>query len=113
MTATTISRPTPNLHMDKTHYGVAVSDIGIDDDGEGTVFALGHVEPRRALAAFMRHARTVWGDDLFYGNRPLLPRAFERVQHVWMVNIGTDEKWCLSETAERNPEAFPVTWWAA
>jgi len=36
-----------------THYGIPVTAVGEDGD----VLALGHHEPRRALAAFNRHAR--------------------------------------------------------
>lgn len=40
-----------------THYGIKVTAIGEDGD----LLAFGHHEPRRALAAFNRHARTEWG----------------------------------------------------
>ena len=43
--------------MEATHYGVQVAAIG--DDGD--LIALGHHDTRRALAAFNRHARVVWG----------------------------------------------------
>jgi hypothetical protein len=39
------------------HYGVPVTCIGEDGD----MLAFGHHEPRRALAAFNRHARTEIG----------------------------------------------------
>jgi hypothetical protein len=40
-----------------THYGIPVMHIGEDGD----MLALGHHEPRRALAAFNRHARVFCG----------------------------------------------------
>ncbi|MGW8357370.1 hypothetical protein [Streptomyces wedmorensis] len=41
--------------MEATHYGIPVVYFG--EDGE--MLALGHHAPRRALAAFNRHARSI------------------------------------------------------
>jgi len=43
--------------MEDTHYGITVCHIGEDGD----MLALGHHSPRRALAAFNRHARVFVG----------------------------------------------------
>ena len=43
--------------MEDTHYGITVAHIG----DEGDMIALGHHSPRRALAAFNRHARVFVG----------------------------------------------------
>lgn len=40
-----------------THYGVPVTHVGEDGD----MLAFGHHDPRRALAAFNRHARVFCG----------------------------------------------------
>jgi hypothetical protein len=55
----------PDLQGFVTRLGVRVCLIGEDAD---FAVALGHVEPRRALAAFNRHARRDLGwDDLLGG----------------------------------------------
>ncbi|MFI5473166.1 hypothetical protein ACIA6D_23365 [Streptomyces cacaoi] len=57
----TTGTPTPELvanpAMEATHYGIQVATLGEDGD----MIALGHHDTRRALAAFNRHARVVWG----------------------------------------------------
>jgi hypothetical protein len=40
-------------HMEAVHYGIPVASVGEDGD----MLALGHHDPRRALAAFNAHAR--------------------------------------------------------
>jgi hypothetical protein len=37
-----------------THYGISITHVGED----GNMLALGHHDPRKALAAFNKHART-------------------------------------------------------
>ncbi|MEO3929259.1 hypothetical protein ABGB07_36220 [Micromonosporaceae bacterium B7E4] len=115
---TTITRPgdwdlrtgpkPPALNMVSTFYGVTVDDCGEDGDA----FALGHVGKYRALAAFMRHSRENRGDDIL-GYRLVLDDALTRVQHLWMVNLGTDDLWLICEAEPTDPGAFPVTWWDA
>lgn len=97
---------TPNLDMIGTFYGVAVNDSGEDGDA----FALGHVGKYRALAAFMRHFRENRGDDLL-GYRLMLGSALMRVEHLWMINLGTEETWLIRQAEPTTPGAFPVTWW--
>lgn len=53
----TQAQPTAAPAMEATHYGIPVAHIGEDGD----MIALGHHSPRRALAAFNRHARKVVG----------------------------------------------------
>src|SRR5688572_218361 len=106
--ATTITRPgewdthtgprTPKLNMIGTFYGVTVDDSGEDGDA----FALGHVGKCRALAAFMRHSRENRGDDIL-GYRLMLGDALKRIQHLWMVNLGTDELWLIREADPTDP----------
>lgn len=50
----------PDLRGFAMHYGVRVCLVGEDGD---LAVALGHVEPRRALAAFNRHVRRDLGWD--------------------------------------------------
>jgi hypothetical protein len=54
-----------NVRTDATHFGIPVAFV--DDDGD--MIALGHHEPRRALAAFNRHARSGGGLTNLVGDR--------------------------------------------
>lgn len=108
--------PTPDLNMVATFYRVPLSDIGED----GNVVALGHVGKYRMLAALRRHARENWGDDLFLthslgAQAPNLDGALDRISHLWMINTGSTEEfgWCMEQAQPSDPNAFPVTWWAA
>jgi hypothetical protein len=99
---------TPDLNMVATLYGVRVDDIGEDGDA----FALGHIGKYRALAAFMRHFRENRGDNLL-DYRLTLDAALKGIEHLWMVNLGTDDLWLLRQAESTTPGAFPVTWWDA
>lgn len=73
----------PDLDGFVEHYGVKVALIG--EDGDWAV-ALGHVEPRRALAAFNRMARVDlgWRDFLgefhSYGD---VDEALSAIKQTW------------------------------
>jgi hypothetical protein len=101
------STKTPDLNMVATFYGVRVDDIGEDGDA----FALGHVGRYRALAVFLRHSRENRGDNLTHAWT--FDRAVNRVEYLWMVNLGTDDLWLLRQAEPTTPGAFPVTWWDA
>jgi hypothetical protein len=66
--------------MEGTHYGVAVCSLGEDGD----MLALGHHEPRKALAAFNRHARVFLGlANLFDDRSVKAADALEDVSAKW------------------------------
>jgi hypothetical protein len=114
------------IEMPHTYYGVAVSDIGED----GGLVALGHVEPRRAVAAFNRHARVGWGyPNLADDRSATLAEVLNDIDHTWAIQIdecgrcGRDPDcgvcleireagWALEwGRAETDPGAIPVTIW--
>lgn len=101
--------------MQNVHYGIAVADIG--DDGD--MIALGHHDFRRVLAAFNRHARTVWGLHNVWDTRSVTVADVKPcIQQRWGVFAPPDPEqgddtdcpwyvdWSVSADA---PNAIPVT----
>jgi hypothetical protein len=102
----------PKLEGFSVHYGVMVSDIGEDGD----LVALGHVGLLRALAAFNRHARKVWGArhlcEWEFGSREA--RVVERIAHSWMTNDAPLDDWVMRPADGPHVYgAFPVTYFTA
>lgn len=113
MTATVEHQLIAEPEFEDTHYGITVAHIG--DDGEGLV-ALGHHEPRRALAAFNRHARrfvglaAIW-DSPWLKVAELLP-CLEQRWGVFRKPAGEEDPgfvWVLDYTEADAPNARPVT----
>lgn len=105
----------PKLGGFLTYYGVQVSAIG--DDGD--LVALGHVGKLRALAAFNRVAREVWGNARDHGNAALYDgegqpdQVVDSVRHTWMTNDRPADDWWMRKAHPDDPGAFPVTYWSA
>lgn len=96
-------------HMEAVHHGLAVAAPGDDDQTFGFV-ALGHHDPRRALAAFRALDKGTYGELPAAARRgPLLPE----VRHAWaQFTAGTEEDnyvWTYRQLAEHAPGAVPVT----
>jgi hypothetical protein len=127
----------PTLHHFEICFGIPISDIGED----GVLIALGHHDPKAALAAFNAHARRSGVCDLLdgRGTRARWMEALDGVRHRWAVQLvgqcrtcaregARDEcgvcadvaeatemgSWCLDySAAETEDGAFPVTVWSA
>ncbi|KIF66244.1 hypothetical protein HY68_36660 [Streptomyces sp. AcH 505] len=116
MTTITTPGPTPET-MEATHFDIPVAHLG--EEGEW-MFALGHHTPRRALAAFNRHARLFIGllnlqDCTTCYRRDWLPD----IKQVWATfhapNPENDEdpdwdwvaNWATADAA--TPGAMPLT----
>lgn len=103
----------PELSGFETYYGVRIGSIGEDGD----VMALGHVEPRRFVAAHIRYCREDLGYNLAWEMRsPEL--AFKDIEHTWMVEDPEEAKnegatWWLRIATVDEPGAFPATYWSA
>jgi hypothetical protein len=66
--------------MEATHYGTPVAYYGED----GAMIALGHLETRRALAVFNRHARAFLGFDNLADDRSSRAADWaELIEHRW------------------------------
>lgn len=129
----------PDLDHFEVYFGIRVADVGEDGD----LIALGHHEPKAALAAFNAHAKKFWGlVDLFDTgphDAPRWRRALQDVKQRWAVSL-TDRCrdcvrdgrrddcagcgdvqaaikegswWIAYDAAEDEPGAFPVTLWRA
>lgn len=73
----------PSLEGMSTHFGVSITFVG--DDGD-RVFMLGHVEPRRALAALNRYTRKDLGWTLAReGFIDSARSVMEDFEHRWAV----------------------------
>lgn len=101
--------------MEATHYGITVCHIGEDGD----MLALGHHDPRRALAAFNRHARTVLGLANYLDDRSAVAaEALETITHVSMAFRTPDPAqgedpdwfWVAEEVAPGAPDSTPCTY---
>ncbi|MCW6003896.1 hypothetical protein K1W54_04770 [Micromonospora sp. CPCC 205371] len=127
----------PDLDSFEVYFGIRVADIGEDGD----LIALGHHDPKAALAAFNAHAKKFWGlVDLLDGAQHDQGRwlwALENVKQKWAVSLtdrcrecakdGLREEctscsdvratikegswWIAYDAAEDEPGAFPVTVW--
>jgi hypothetical protein len=92
-TQTNTFTPTAN-DMEATHYGIPVSTYG----EEGNMLALGHHTPRRAFAAFNKHARTALGRANFADDRHAhLDDWIDEIHHTWVTfhrgDPNTDWTW--------------------
>ena len=96
--------------MEATHYGIPVSTYGED----GNMLALGHHEPRRAFAAFNKHARTALGFANFADDRDAhLDDWIDGVSHTWLTfhrgDPNGDWAWEGKPATENTTGAVPVT----
>lgn len=101
--------------MAETRYGVAFTLIGEDGD----LLALGHVDPRRALAAFNWYSRTTLGLTNYLDDRSAdLDDALATITHTWFVfrepdaaeGDDTDWAWIAQEVAAHSAGAVPCTY---
>jgi hypothetical protein len=127
----------PDLDHFEVYFGIRVADIG--DDGD--LIALGHHDPKAALAAFNAHAKTFWGlVDLLDGgqhDKARWRRVLDSITRRWAVQCTDQCRTCMrdgqrvecgdcaevqavvkagswwidSSAAEDEPGAFPVTIW--
>ena len=84
--------------MADTNYGIRMAPIG----DEGDMLALGHHDPRKALAAFNRYTRTVVG---------LLNLADDRSARAqdWLKDI--EQRWALFTTPDPEQGQDPDWTW--
>jgi hypothetical protein len=99
--------------MADTNYGIRMAPIGEDGD----MLALGHHEPRKALAAFNRYARIICGWTNIADDRARAQDWLDRIDQRWALFTVPDPEqgedpdyawystWCSPET----PGALPVT----
>lgn len=146
---TTLDQPTlapasldpriPDLDSFEVYFGIRVADIGEDGD----LIALGHHDPKAALAAFNAHAKKFWGlVDLLDGGQHDQNRwrwALENAKQKWAVSLTDGCRDCVKEgrredcvdcsdvratvkdgswwiaydATDDEPGAFPVTVWRA
>ncbi|MFI0822237.1 hypothetical protein [Streptomyces sp. NPDC021115] len=110
-TARTAFTPTIDDVQDAS-YGALVADI----DEDGHLIAIGVLNPRRALAAFNRYARTIRGgtvlgtlahdemrDDLAVGDLCLVPGIARFLRHA-------DGSWTVDRVPEGSPGCTPAVW---
>jgi hypothetical protein len=103
--ATVITNP----EMEGTYFGIPVAYYG----DEGNMLALGHHAPRRALAAFNRHARVQCGlynlaDDL----QAEAEDWIGGIRTMWLLFSEPDEPgylWCGRQVEKGTAGALPVT----
>ena len=99
---------------EEVFYGVPITSVGEDGD----MLAFGHVDPRRALAAFNRYARTVCGllnlaDDRSATTDDML----NSIRHEWAVFHAPDPDdgddpdwvWVMDTVAAGTEHAVPIT----
>lgn len=121
----------PQLQGFETRYGVPVSAIGEDGD----MIILGHVDKRRALAAFNSYCRVVIGlADIYDGlaGTPV-PMALKAISQGWASlreqcdSAGDDDhpddcdecieisehSWYIEVGDKERPNSFPVTYFTA
>jgi hypothetical protein len=100
--------------MADTNYGIRMAPIGEDGD----MIALGHHDPRKALAAFNRYARIICGlSNIADDSRALAQDWLKGIDQRWALFTVPDPEqgqdpdwtwystWCSPET----PGALPVT----
>lgn len=97
------------------HYGIPVTSIGEDGD----MLAIGHHDPRRALAAFNRHARVQWGlanvvDDRSASAAELLgdiAQGWGVFRKPWPGSEDEDPdwEWVMERCSETDEHATPYT----
>ncbi|MFJ9029776.1 hypothetical protein ACIRQP_14830 [Streptomyces sp. NPDC102274] len=98
-----------------THYGIPVVHIGED----GAMLALGHHTPRRALAAFNRHARVFVGlanlaDDRSVRAADYIPLISQRHGIFRKPDRASewedpDWEWVVVWSVPEHPDAQPIT----
>lgn len=117
----------PDLAGFEEAHGVQVSCIG----EEGTMVALGHIDKRRAVAAFNAYVKWVGFDDLRDYTNGNLYNAYARISHTWAViktqchqpdcegaacgeckEIKAGQWWMQLNQSPHAPRAFPVTDWS-
>lgn len=100
--------------MEATHYDIPVVCFGEDGD----MLALGHHEPRRALAAFNRHARTFIGLSNVADEPGALAQDWlDAIREGWVVFATPDPEqgddpdyvWYAHPAKPDAPNAQPVT----
>lgn len=100
--------------MEATYYGVPVVYYGEDGD----MLALGHHSPRRALAAFNRHARQFTGLVNLEDHRLAQAQPWiDGITQAWFVftrpnpDAGDDPSyiWLATRADAETPHAIPVT----
>jgi hypothetical protein len=104
-----------NPEMEDTHYGIPTTCIGEDGD----MLALGHHAPRRALAAFNRHARVFLGLANLVDDRGAHAVDYlDGIHQEWAVFRqpnpddqweGPDWTWVADWSDPHHPDARPVT----
>lgn len=105
------------IEVEGTHYGVPVSTYGEDGD----MLALGHHDPRRAVAAFNRHARRFLGllnilDDRRADATDVADLLADTVHGHGLFRLPNPELeedpdyvWVMEECTADTPGAVPVT----
>jgi hypothetical protein len=100
--------------MEATYFGIPVVYYGEDGD----MLALGHHDPRRAIAAFNRHARKFCGLLNLEDHRHAQAQHWlDGVTHAWFVftrpnpdeGDDPDYVWYAVPATAGNPNAVPVT----
>lgn len=107
---TTFVTPVPEA----THYGIPVTHIGEDGD----MLAFGHHEPRRALAAFNRHARVFCGlANVVDDRRAITADLLNDISQGWgqfrkpdpAEGEDPDWEWVMDQCAATDENATPYT----
>lgn len=115
VTTETIPMPLTDADMAFTYYGVHFDPVG----EEGTpILALGHVEPRRMVAAANQYMRVDVGEYRGLGSYRRHTRWLDEVQHGYAVRIvdcdsshEEDHRSDCGECAEmRRPHGWYVRW---
>jgi hypothetical protein len=95
--------------MEGTYFGIPVVYFG----DEGNMLALGHHTPRRALAAFNRHARVLCGlANIADDRNATVEDWIDGIRTTWLLFTepdGPDFLWYGREVAQGTPGALPVT----
>jgi hypothetical protein len=103
----------PEPEMEATHFGIPVVYFGEDGD----MLALGHHTPRRALAAFNRHARSIGLRNVADDPQAEAEDWLNEITQTWLVfsrpnpDEGDDPDfiWYAVPASADTPHAVPVT----
>ncbi|MER7623894.1 hypothetical protein [Streptomyces sp. NPDC126503] len=102
-------KPLTDPEMEGTYFGIPVAYFG----EEGNMLALGHHTPRRALAAFNRHARVQCGlHNLADDPQADIEDWIGGIRTEWILFSAPDEPdylWFGRPVVEGTPGALPVT----
>ncbi|MFC7794589.1 hypothetical protein [Streptomyces cinereoruber] len=114
MTTAVQTGPLTVPEMEGTYFGIPVAYYG----EEGNMLALDHHTPRRALAAFNRHARTFCGlANIADDQNTTVDDWVDGIGTAWFVfrvpepglGQGADCLWYGRQVAPGDPNALPVT----